>query len=72
MGSGKTQALCAEAVRLAYKNPERTGLIGAPTYPMLRDATIASLTEYLDSLDIEFTVNRGENYLVIQIGRAHV
>ena len=32
---------------------------------MLRDATIASLTEYLESLGIEFTVNRGENYLVI-------
>ena len=65
VGSGKTQALCAEAVRLAYRNPGRTGLIGAPTYPMLRDATIISLTEYLESLGIEFTVNRGENYLVI-------
>lgn len=65
VGSGKTQALCAEAVRLAYRNHGRTGLIGAPTYPMLRDATIASLTEYLESLGIEFTVNRGENYLVI-------
>lgn len=65
MGSGKTQALCAEAVRLAYRNYGRTGLIGAPTYPMLRDATIASLTEYLNSLGIGFEVNRGENVLTI-------
>ncbi|MFM2124568.1 MAG: hypothetical protein RL328_1019, partial [Acidobacteriota bacterium] len=65
VGSGKTQALCAEAVRLSYKNPGRTGLIGAPTYPMLRDATIASLTEYLNSLGIGFEVNRGENVLTI-------
>ena len=65
IGSGKSQALCQEALKLSYVNAGRTGLLGAPTYPMLRDATIASLTEYLDSLDIEFTVNRGENYLVI-------
>jgi hypothetical protein len=33
IGSGKSQALCWEAIRLAYLNPGRTGLIGAPTYP---------------------------------------
>ena len=35
IGSGKSQALCQEAIRLSYMNPGRTGLIGAPTYPML-------------------------------------
>ena len=33
IGSGKSQALCHEAIRLTYLNPGRTGLIGAPTYP---------------------------------------
>src|SRR5881409_1321989 len=33
IGSGKSQALCQEAIRLAYVNPGRTGLVGAPTYP---------------------------------------
>ena len=31
IGSGKSQALCQEALKLSYLNPGRTGLIGAPT-----------------------------------------
>jgi hypothetical protein len=34
VGSGKSQALCQEAVRLAYQNPGRMGLLGAPTYSL--------------------------------------
>ena len=48
IGSGKSQALCQEAIRLTYLNPGRLGLIGAPTYPMLRDSTQATLLEILD------------------------
>ena len=44
IGSGKSQALCQEAIRLTYLNGGRTGLLGAPTYPMLRDATQAALS----------------------------
>lgn len=36
MGSGKTLAGCVEALR----QPASTGMILAPTYPMLRDATL--------------------------------
>jgi hypothetical protein len=36
IGSGKSQALCQEAIRLSYLNPGRQGLIGAPTYPACR------------------------------------
>ncbi|MGA3043871.1 MAG: hypothetical protein ABSF54_24110, partial [Bryobacteraceae bacterium] len=43
IASGKSQALCFEAIRLSYKNQGRLGLIGAPTYPMLRDATQTTL-----------------------------
>ena len=32
IGSGKSQALCQEALKLTYLNPGRTGLLGAPTY----------------------------------------
>lgn len=66
IGSGKSQALCQEAIKLSYQNPGRTGLIGAPTYPMLRDATIVALLEVLDRNKIPYTVNRGENYLVMK------
>jgi len=47
-------------------NPGRTGLIGAPTYPMLRDATVASLLETLVKNGIPHEVNRAENFLVMK------
>ena len=34
IGSGKSQALCHEAIRLTYQNPGRMGLLGAPTYTL--------------------------------------
>jgi hypothetical protein len=42
VGSGKSQALCQEAIRLTYQNPGRMGLLGAPTYdlPLERSARV--------------------------------
>ena len=60
IGSGKSKALCFEAIKLAYENPGRVGLIGAPTYPMLRDATLQSLTEILEANAIPFDFNKSE------------
>ena len=57
--------MCQEAIKLSYLNPGRTGLIGAPTYPMLRDATVASLLEALVKNGIPHEVNRAENYVVM-------
>jgi hypothetical protein len=65
IGSGKSQALCQEAIKLSYLNPGRTGLVGAPTYPMLRDATLASLTEILNHNDLPYELNKGENVIVM-------
>ena len=48
IGSGKSQALCQEVIKLSYINSGRVGLIGAPTYPMLRDATLSALFEILN------------------------
>lgn len=72
IGSGKSQALCHEALKLSYLNPGRTGLIGAPTYPMLRDATQATLIEILESNRIGYDLNRGENSLVIRETRSKI
>ncbi len=66
IGSGKSQALCHEAIRLSYLNPGRMGLLGAPTYPMLRDATQASLFEILDSNAIPYDHNKAENTLTFK------
>jgi hypothetical protein len=66
IGCGKSQALCQEAIRLSYMNPGRLGLLGAPTYPMLRDATQATLFEILDENQIPFEHNKAENTLVMK------
>ncbi len=72
IGSGKSQALCQEAIKLTYINAGRTGLIGAPTYPMLRDATQATLLEILDNNRIPYEHNKAENSLLLTETRSRV
>lgn len=72
IGSGKSQALCQEAIRLSIQNPGRTGLIGAPTYPMLRDATIPALLAVLEESRIPYDLNRSENHLVLKGSRSKI
>jgi hypothetical protein len=72
IGSGKSQALCQEAIRLSYLNPGRLGLLGAPTYPMLRDATQATLFEILEANGIPYDHNKAENTVVIQDTRSRI
>lgn len=66
VGSGKSQALCHEAIKLAYLNAGRMGLIGAPTYPMLRDATLTSMLAVLEENKIPFDMNKAENTLLLE------
>ncbi len=66
IGSGKSAALCHEAIKLSYMNAGRTGLIGAPTYPMLRDATLAALIETLNDNEIPFELNKADNVLTMK------
>jgi hypothetical protein len=66
IGSGKSQALCQEAIRLSYLNQGNIGLIGAPTYPMLRDATLASFTQVLERNRIPYEFNKAESVLVMK------
>lgn len=72
IGSGKSQALCQEALKLSYVNAGRTGLIGAPTFPMLRDATLAALIEILEGNRIPHEWNRAENYMVLRETRSKI
>ena len=66
IGSGKSQALCQEAIRLSYLNPGRQGLVGAPTYPMLRDATLTSFLEVLSANRIRYEFNKSESLVVMR------
>jgi len=72
IGSGKSQALCHEALKLTYLNPGRTGLLGAPTFPMLRDATQAALIEILERNRIPHEWNRGESYVRLSETRSRI
>jgi len=72
IGSGKSQALCHEAIRLTYLNPGRTGLIGAPTYPMLRDTTQQALFDLLNSNGIPYEYAKAENILQMKDSRSRI
>ena len=65
-------ALCHEAIRLSYQNPGRQGLIGAPTYPMLRDATLTAMLEILDKNGIPYEYNKAESVLTFRETRSKV
>lgn len=66
IGSGKSQALCHEAIKLSYLNAGCMGLLGAPTFPMLRDATQRAFLEILDENGIPHEINKAENVLTFR------
>jgi hypothetical protein len=72
IGSGKSQALCQEAIKLSYLNAGRLGMLGAPTYPMLRDATQSTLFEILNKNRIPHEYNKAENVLVMADTRSRI
>ena len=72
IGSGKSAALCQEAIRLCMRNPGRTGLIGAPTYPMLRDSTLTALVETLNESGIPFELNKADNVIVMSDSQSRI
>lgn len=63
IGSGKSAALIQEAFRLSVVNAGRTGLLGAPTYPMLRDATLPHLLELLNENEVRYEHHKAESVL---------
>ena len=65
VGSGKSMALCYEAIYLAYRNRGRRGVLGAPTYKMLQDATVPALIGVLDELGLPYSHWKSENRLTL-------
>ena len=66
VGSGKTYALCWEALRCAAENTGRTGLLGAPTFQMLADTTIPSLLDLLAQHGTPYRYLKSENVITLQ------
>src|SRR4051812_46964577 len=66
VGTGKTVALCYRALMAAAENPGRTGLIGAPTFPMLRDITIRTMLEIIEERGMPKSYNRSDKVLYLK------
>ena len=64
--------MCQEAIRLAYENSGRTGLIGAPTYPMLRDATMAVFLDICEESRLPYALNKSTNTVIMSDNRSTV
>ena len=60
IGSGKSHALVYEALFLSEINAGLTGLLGAPTFPMLRDSTQAAFFEIVEAEKIPYTFHKTE------------
>ena len=66
VGSGKSYAFGYEALFQAYGwNPGLLGLIGAPTYPLLRDATKRTFLEILEIEEISYLQHKTENRITL-------
>ena len=65
VGSGKSNALAQEAIRLAVVNAGLLGLVGAPTYPMLRDVTERAVLDVLEHNEIPHEFQKSERLLTL-------
>ena len=66
VGSGKSAALCFEALRQAYINRGRQGVLAAPTFAMLRDATLTGLFAGFEEHDIDFELKKSDGELLLK------
>src|SRR4051812_25220281 len=66
VGSGKSMALCFTALRLATENPGCQGLLGAPTYRMMRDVTQAAFLRLLEENNVPYDFSKSDNVVWIR------
>ncbi len=67
-GSGKTYAGCHEAIRLSFINAGLAGMMVAPTFRMLEDATLPAFREILERNGIEYRYRSSEGRLYLPWG----
>jgi len=66
VGSGKTRAGCVEALRMP---PGTMGMVLAPTYPMLRDATLKTFLDMTEHGGVLRDFNRSEMKVTLTDGK---
>lgn len=64
IGSGKTYGGAAKTLLRVSQGPG-IGLVAAPTYAMLRDATLRTLFDLFDSMGLEWEQHKGANLISI-------
>ena len=67
LGAGKTTAGAMRAILRAVEHPGALGVIGAPTYPMLRDATARTFFALLPA-SLVASYNKTEGHLILRNG----
>ncbi len=67
LGAGKTTAGAMRAILRAVEHPGSLGVIGAPTYPMLRDATARTFFALLPTALVA-SYNKTEGHLILRNG----
>jgi len=67
VGAGKTTAGALRALAYALNHPGALGLIGAPTYPMLRDATQRTFFALLPE-ELKYSYHKVEGHLTLENG----
>lgn len=72
VGSGKSLALVRESLKLAYGNPGRLGLVGAPTYRMLEDVTMLTFLEVLETWEIPFSLRKSRKMITLKDTKSRV
>jgi PBSX family phage terminase large subunit len=63
IGSGKSYAFAAKVLWRCIEYPGNVGMIGAPTFGMLRDATMRTMYEMLDASKVPYRVFRGDKII---------
>jgi hypothetical protein len=66
VGSGKSAALCYETLRRSFLNPGRQGMLAAPTFGMLRDASLVSLIGMMEDLELGYDHKRSDGEMHLE------
>lgn len=66
VGSGKTEGGALKALQYVIKNPLSLGMVGAPTFPMLRDSTLRTIFKVFPREIYKF--NKSDMVLEIENG----
>ncbi|MEO8026320.1 MAG: terminase family protein [Bryobacteraceae bacterium] len=72
VGSGKSVALCFQALSCATSSPGLTGLLAAPTLPLLKAATLPSLFDVMQKCDVEYEWNKSEGLVYLPAVRSSI